>query len=88
MNALAEDPELWNEPDKAQKIMRERTRIENSVNSVREIEQGLEDQVGLIELGEEEGDEEIVSEAISELSRLSELTASKQLESLEIKIRH
>ena len=79
---MAEDPELWNEPDKAQKIMRERTRIENSVNSVREIEQGLEDQVGLIELGEEEGDEEIVSEAISELSRLSELTASKQLESL------
>ena len=79
---MAEDPELWNDPEKAQKIMKERTRIENAVNSVREVEQGTQDQVDLIELGEEEGDEEIVKDAIGELKRLSTLMAAKQLESL------
>jgi peptide chain release factor 2 len=82
LNSLAEDPELWNDPEKAQKIMKERTRIENAVNGVREVEQGTQDQVDLIELGEEEGDEEIVKEAIGELKRLSALMAAKQLESL------
>jgi len=62
--------------------MKERTRIENAVNGVREVEQGTQDQVDLIELGEEEGDEEIVKEAIGELKRLSALMAAKQLESL------
>jgi peptide chain release factor 2 len=82
LNSLAEDPELWNDPEKAQKIMKERTRIENAVNGVREVEQGTQDQVDLIELGEEEGDEEIVKEAIGELKRLSALMAAKQLDSL------
>ena len=39
LNALSEDPELWNDSDKAQKIMRERNRLDSQITKVREIEQ-------------------------------------------------
>ncbi len=82
LNALTEDPDLWNDAAKAQKLMQERTTLQNNIDSVLEIENTLNDNVGLIEMGEEEGDESIVADAESELSQLKEKSARMELESL------
>ncbi len=43
--------------------MRERQQLEDNISTLRELESRLDDNVGLIELGEEEDDSEIVAEA-------------------------
>ncbi len=40
--------------------MRERTRLEESIAGLRSLESELEDALALMELGESEGDEEVV----------------------------
>ena len=51
--------------------MRDRTRMENGIKSVDEVSQDLEDNVGLLELGEAEGDAEVVDEAEQALTALA-----------------
>ena len=43
--------------------MRERQELEDGIAAVKGMTQALEDNIGLIELGEEEGDDGIVAEA-------------------------
>lgn len=81
-NAMIEDPNLWNDPAKAQKLMRERQALLDSVSTYRLIESGLNDNVELIEMGEAEGDAEIISEAETALKALVKLAADKELEAL------
>lgn len=62
--------------------MKERTLLDEQIKSVRSAEQAVRDHVGLIEMGEEEGDETIVSEAQSALEDLKIQVERRQLESL------
>ena len=62
--------------------MRERTHLEQRINVIREIETSLNDNIELISLGEEEGDQDIVTEAEKALADLRAVTEKKQLESL------
>ena len=62
--------------------MKERTRLDQKIASVRDIENAVEEHVGLIELGEEEGDEGIVLESERELEDIRAKAERKQLESL------
>ncbi len=62
--------------------MRERTQLEQNIAAVREIERDLADNLGLIEMGEAEGEPSIVAEAQSALQTTKELAAKKELESL------
>ncbi|PZQ81069.1 MAG: peptide chain release factor 2 [Ancylobacter novellus] len=82
LNALAEDPNLWNDPERAQKLMQERGTLEDGLNSLERIERELNDNVELIELGEMEGDDGIVSEAAAALAKLKAEVARRQLEAL------
>ncbi len=82
MNALSEDPELWSDAEKAQKIMRERTRLDHQISGVRAIEQNLNDNIELIELGEAEGDDAIVAESFKALEVLRKDAEKRQLEAL------
>ena len=82
LNSLAEDPSLWENPETAQKIMRERTHLEQSIANYKEFEQGVEDGVMLIELGEAEDDAETVAEAEAALMALRDRAAKEQLASL------
>ena len=82
LNALAEDPDLWSNPENAQKLMKERTRLETSVNEVRQIEQAIRDNAEMIALAEEEGDEELVTDAEDTLKATQEKAAKMELESL------
>ena len=62
--------------------MRERTSLDQSLTQYDALTAELEDAVGLIELGEEEGDTEIVTEAEAQLAALHEVAAKRQLETL------
>jgi peptide chain release factor 2 len=62
--------------------MRERTQLDQKINAVREIERDLADNLGLIEMGEAEGEPSIVQEAEATLNSVKELAAKRELESL------
>lgn len=83
MNALAEDPELWNDAEAAQKIMRERTLLDGKISAVLTLEQKIDDNVEMIALAEEEeGADELVSEAEQSLEGIKDELAKMELESL------
>lgn len=82
MNNKAEDPTLWNDAQEAQKLMRERQQLDEAINGVKAIEQQLNDNIELIELGEEEGDESIVKEAEEALRGVKAEAARKQVEAM------
>ena len=81
-NAMIEDGDLWSDPARAQKLMRDRQMRAEALETYRRIEADLGDNVELIEMGEAEGDAEIVGEAEASLRALSELAAAKELEAL------
>jgi peptide chain release factor 2 len=81
-NAMIEDGDLWSDPERAQKLMRERQALMDSVEGYRNIDRDLTDNVELIELGEMENDPEIIAEAEKSLKALREVAAAKELEAL------
>ncbi|MBO6560345.1 MAG: peptide chain release factor 2 [Nisaea sp.] len=82
LNALVEDQSLWDDAERAQKLMRERTQLEKSLNDVKQLEQDLADALELIELGEMEEDQGVVDEAEKSLFALKEICEKRQIESL------
>ncbi|MCG8359342.1 MAG: peptide chain release factor 2 [Kiloniellales bacterium] len=82
LNKLAEDPELWNDPTEAQKLMRERTALDQSISSYHAVETELEDAMTLLELGEAEEDAASIEEAEAALMALRARAEKQQLESL------
>ncbi len=81
-NALTEDPDLWNDPERAQKLMRERQALTDAVEEYRAMEAELRDQVEMIELAESEGDDEMVAEAEAALAALKDKAAKAELKAL------
>jgi|APFEC2959095136_1045048.scaffolds.fasta_scaffold00068_20 peptide chain release factor 2 len=82
LNALTEDPALWNDPQRAQKLMRDRQMLADRIETVDGIERELKDNVELIELGEAEGDIEVVREAEEALKALRAKAEAKEIEAL------
>lgn len=62
--------------------MRERQHLDDSFKAINGLSQALEDNVGLIELGEEEGDESVVAEAEAAIRSLSGEIKARQIETL------
>jgi peptide chain release factor 2 len=81
-NAMIENPDLWNDPAKAQKLMRERQAVMDQLSTYQLIDTGLRDNVELIAMGEDDGDTEVVLEAETALKDLLELARGKELEAL------
>ncbi|MCI1437421.1 peptide chain release factor 2 [Acetobacter indonesiensis] len=82
LNNQAEDPDLWNDPEAAQKLMRERTMLAGQVEGVNALEESVRDTCDLVELAEAEGDTEIVQEAVATLKQLAEEAKRRETESL------
>ena len=82
LNALSEDPELWSDPARAQKLMHERTHLEQNIASLLEISSSVGDYTDLITMAEEEGDEEILKETEKAIESLSKKVDRLRLESL------
>ena len=81
-DAMIEDPDLWNDQARAQKLMRERQTLIDATAVCTGIEQELSDNIEMIELGEMEDDQEVVSEAEAAILALAERAAKKEIEAL------
>ncbi len=62
--------------------MRERTRLQVSVDAVRHIETELADTLDLVEIAEAEGDQAMVADSLAVLNRLAEEAKVREIESL------
>jgi peptide chain release factor 2 len=82
LNNRAEDPTLWNNPANAQKVMRQRQLLERTLADFRRMERELDDNLTLIEMGEDEGDAASVAEGETLLARLDTLVQKKSIEAL------
>ncbi|MGL4454614.1 MAG: peptide chain release factor 2 [Plesiomonas sp.] len=75
VNAELEQPDVWNEPDRAQALGKERSGLEVVVNTIDDLDQGLEDVQGLLELAVEAEDEDTFNETVAELAELEKKLA-------------
>jgi len=82
LNKLTEDVEFWDDPQRAQRVMQERTALEDSLSAIGRIEQELDDQTTMIDLGEAENDEGVITEAEGALRKLKSEVERRQLEAL------
>ncbi|MGI2171394.1 peptide chain release factor 2 [Shewanella sp. MF05960] len=65
-----ESSEVWNVPERAQALGKERAALEAVVKTINDMDAGLEDIEGLLELAIEEDDEETFNDAAAELNIL------------------
>ncbi|WP_293942906.1 peptide chain release factor 2 [Sphingomonas sp.] len=72
LNAMVEDPALWDDPRAAQEVMRERRRLDEAIGATKKIETELTDIVELMEMAEAEGDAGLVDDAVKALADLAE----------------
>jgi peptide chain release factor 2 len=82
LNARAEDPSLWNDPTTAQKLMRERQKLEGAISSVRQMENELTDATGMIEMAEAENDAAMVADAENAVLALQKRAEQLRLQSM------
>lgn len=75
-----ENSDVWNKPEYAQDLGKEKVTLEQIVNTIKALEQGGEDVEGLLELAVEAQDEDTFNEAQAELDSLV-----SQLEKLEFR---
>ncbi len=82
MNAKAEDPSLWDDPQAAQKVMRERNKLDASISAYTQLEREMTESVELIDMAEGEGDDAIVAEAEDALRDLHKRAQAAEIETL------
>ncbi|TXK64423.1 peptide chain release factor 2 [Alkalisalibacterium limincola] len=67
VNRELELPDVWNDPERAQALGRERSALEKNVNGIRQLDEGLAGALELIELAESEADEETAQAVIDDV---------------------
>ncbi|WP_455211577.1 peptide chain release factor 2 [Kaarinaea lacus] len=73
-----EDPNIWNNPEKAQALGRERAQLEQAVNVLTDLQSGLTESEELLELAAAENDSGTVDAVVADLDKLE--NALEQLE--------
>lgn len=73
-----EDPAIWNNPEKAQALGRERAQLEQAVNVLTDLQSGLGESEELLELAAAEDDSSTVDAVLADLDRLE--TSLEKLE--------
>ncbi|MEE4175496.1 MAG: peptide chain release factor 2 [Xanthomonadales bacterium] len=66
-----ENPDIWNDPEHAQALGRERASLEKIVDTLDSANQGLQDAAELLEMAEAEDDEGTVNEVVSDIEGLA-----------------
>ena len=67
-----ENPSIWNDPAEAQKLGEERARLEKTVGTLDELENGIQDNLELVDLAGEEKDTTALAEIEKDLTGLRE----------------
>jgi peptide chain release factor 2 len=81
-DAMSEDPTLWDNPERAQKLMRERQNLVDAMDNHNSLAGDMQDNVDMIELGEMEDDQEVITDAEGAIAKLTVLAAKLELEAL------
>jgi peptide chain release factor 2 len=82
LNARVEDPKLWDNPKDAEAVMRERRRLDAAVGTVRQIGQEMADAIEFVEMGEAEGDDDIVKDGLTSLAALADRADADKVQAL------
>jgi peptide chain release factor 2 len=65
-----EDPSIWNNPEKAQALGRERAQLEQAVDVLSDLQNGLTESEELLELAAAENDSETMNAVVADLDKL------------------
>ncbi|MFT3762315.1 MAG: peptide chain release factor 2 [Pseudoxanthomonas sp.] len=69
VNRELENPDIWNNPEYAQQLGRERSLLDKTVNGIRDLLDGLGGALELLELAEMEDDEETAQAVVADVER-------------------
>ncbi|MCL1633675.1 peptide chain release factor 2 [Luteimonas sp. SX5] len=69
VNRELENPDVWNQPERAQALGRERSLLDKTVNGIRELSEGLVGAGELLDLAESENDEETAKAVVEDVER-------------------
>jgi peptide chain release factor 2 len=70
-----ENPKIWDKPEEAQALGKERGQLEVIVNTINELERGLEDAEELLMMAVDEGDDETVETVVADLAHFENRVA-------------
>lgn len=79
LTEAAAAPDLWDDPDAAQAVTSKLSHRQSTLEKLEKFDQRIEDVELLVSMGEDEGDDDALAEATSEITRLK-----KELSALEI----
>ena len=82
LNARVQDPTLWDNPKEAQALSREQKTLETAVNTVNEISAEMSDAIEFIEMGEAEGEDDIVNDGLKSLEKLADRADADKVQAL------
>jgi len=75
-----EDPTIWNDPQQAQALGKEKTQLENIVDTLVELDRGAKDSLEMLELAQEENDQDLVDEVEGDLKTLEDKLAQLEFQ--------
>ncbi len=75
-------PDFWDNPENAQKFMKEKKSIEGKLTQLQELGAQLDDVAVLIEMAEEEPDESLIQEASGECQKIADALETLKLRTL------
>ena len=82
LDALTADPNLWDNPDKAQRLMSERNSLSAAITRVKELETQVANTYDMIEMAENENEPELLADAENAFVALKPQIQEAELESL------
>ncbi|TCK18406.1 peptide chain release factor 2 (bRF-2) [Thiogranum longum] len=71
-----EEPDVWNDPERAQQLGRERARLEEVVDTLSSLESSLQDAEDLVAMAAEEHDEETFESVVSDVAEMESRVAA------------
>lgn len=82
LDALTAEGSLWDNPERAQKLMTERNTLAEALTRVKDLEKRFADNYEMLELAEAENEPELLAEAEKALTAMKEDMEKAELESL------
>ncbi|WP_154662599.1 peptide chain release factor 2 [Solimonas flava] len=78
VNAELERGEVWNNPEYAQNLGRERAKLEDVIRPIESADNGLKDALDLLDLAEAEADQATVDEVARDVARFEKMAADME----------
>ncbi len=70
-----EDPAIWEQPQEAQKLGQEKAQLETIIETLDQVSNGTQDGLDMLGLAQEENDQDLANEVVSDLAAIEESLA-------------